>query len=116
MSRLTRAELVDLVRRLVESLGDGGLSRATVIEAENALKAEAATLSDGWKNGSYRLLDGHLLATVKPPLSAPTFRPDAWTWSVWHLYEGFVGGGPAATEHEAQQAALDAAKELAGGE
>ena len=44
MTRLTRAELVDLVRRLVESLGDGGLSRATVIEAERALKAEDATL------------------------------------------------------------------------
>ena len=45
MSRLTRAELVDLVRRLVESLGDGGLSRATVIEAKRALKAEEAALT-----------------------------------------------------------------------
>ena len=45
MTRLTRAELVDLVRRLVESLGDGGLSRATVIEAERALKAEEAALA-----------------------------------------------------------------------
>ncbi len=40
MTRLTRAELVDLVRRLVESLGDGGLSRTLCIEAERALKAE----------------------------------------------------------------------------
>lgn len=44
-TRLTRAELVDLVRRLVESLGDGGLSRAMVIEAERALKAEEAALT-----------------------------------------------------------------------
>ena len=112
MTRLTRAELVDLVRRLVESLGDGGLSRTLCIEAERALKAEEEALNHGWKNGSYRLHDEKLLMTVKPPLSAPTFRPDAWTWSVWHLYEGFVGGGPAATETEAQQAALDAARRL----
>ena len=44
MTRLTRAELVDLVRRLVESLGDGGLSRTLCIEAERALKAEEAAL------------------------------------------------------------------------
>jgi hypothetical protein len=42
MTCLTRAELVDLVRRLVESLGDGGLSRTLCIEAERALKAEEA--------------------------------------------------------------------------
>ena len=44
MTGLTRADLVDLVRRLVESLGDGGLSRTTVIEAERALRAEDAAL------------------------------------------------------------------------
>jgi hypothetical protein len=41
MTHLTRADLVDLVRRLVESLGDGGLSRTLCIEAERALTAEA---------------------------------------------------------------------------
>ena len=46
MTRLTRAELVDLVRRLVESLGDGGLSRTLCIEAERALKAEYAALAE----------------------------------------------------------------------
>jgi hypothetical protein len=44
MTRLTRAELVDLVRRLVESLGDGGLSRTLCIEAERVLKAEEAAV------------------------------------------------------------------------
>jgi hypothetical protein len=46
MTRLTRAELVDLVRRLVESLGDGGLSRTLCIEAERALKAEDSALAE----------------------------------------------------------------------
>jgi len=48
MTRLTRAELVDLVRRLVESLGDGGLSRTLCIEAERALKAEEAAVELEW--------------------------------------------------------------------
>jgi hypothetical protein len=50
-------------------------------------------------------------------MNTPTFRPDSWTWSIWHLYEGCVDGfcksGAAATEHEAQTAALDAARRLA---
>ena len=40
MTRLTRAELVDLVRRLVESLNDEGAYSHLCIEAERALKAE----------------------------------------------------------------------------
>ena len=51
MTRLTRAELVDLVRRLVESLGDGGLSRTLCIEAERALKAEEEALDAASKGG-----------------------------------------------------------------
>jgi hypothetical protein len=54
MTRLTRAELVDLVRRLVESLGDGGLSRTLCIEAERALKAEEAAPVDGTQDAAFR--------------------------------------------------------------
>jgi hypothetical protein len=54
MTRLTRAELVDLVRRLVESLGDGGLSRTLCIEAERVLKAEEAALKDGTQDAAFR--------------------------------------------------------------
>ena len=46
MTRLTRAELVDLVRRLVESLNDEGAYTHLCIEAERALKAEYDALAE----------------------------------------------------------------------
>lgn len=64
MTRLTRAELMDLVRRLVESLGDGGLSRTTVIEAERALRAEDAALTVDYE--ADRAFDA-----LQPSLGAP---------------------------------------------
>ncbi len=115
MTRLTRAELVDLVRRLVESLGDGGLSRTLCIEAERALKAEEAALKDGWRSrGSslYQAKEDRLL-TVEPEIVGPR-----WQWAVNGFLPGmktmqYLASGYASTEAEAQAAALDAARRLA---
>ena len=113
MSRLTRAELVDLVRRLVESLGDGGLSRATVIEAERVLKAEEA--DDGevaWIPGSsHTWAVAGLLVEVVPKRDV-TASEMPWTWRI-RQRDNLVGWGEACTENKAQQAALDAARRLA---
>lgn len=121
MTRLTRAELVDLVRRLVESLGDGGLSRATVIEAERALKAEEAEEAEeadgvvAWIPGSSHTwaVAGLLVEVV--PIRDVTASKMPWTWRI-RQRDKLVGWGEARTESEAQTAALDAAKELADGE
>jgi hypothetical protein len=112
MTRLTRAELVDLVRRLVESLGDGGLSRTLCIEAERALKAEEGTRE--WRSaGSHLYMQetDHLL-TTRPSIGA------MWLWEVQgetpsDVQNGLLASGYASTEAEAQQAALDAARRLA---
>ena len=115
MTRLTRAELVDLVRRLVESLGDGGLSRTLCIEAERALKAEES--DGGWQSlGSqlYRAKEDQLL-TVQPETGSDSGK---WAWEVTGSRPGlktlqWLDVGAADTEHEAQQAALGAARRLA---
>jgi hypothetical protein len=113
MTRLTRAELVDLVRRLVESLGDGGLSRTLCIEAERALKAEEAALKDSveWRPGSSHTwaVQGFLVE-VRPKDLAVNERQ--WSWSVRQRSK-LLCWGERATEAEAQQAALDAARRLA---
>lgn len=116
MTRLTRAELVDLVRRLVESLGDGGLSRATVIEAERALKAEEADGGFRSRGSSLYQRQTDRLLTVEPEIVGPR-----WQWTVNGCLPGmrtmqYLAEGYALTESEAQQAALNAAKELADGE
>lgn len=112
MTRLTRAELVDLVRRLVESLGDGGLSRATVIEAERALKAEEADGGVAWIPGSsHTWAVAGLLVEVVPKRDV-TASEMPWTWRI-RQRDKLVGWGEARTENHAQQAALDAARRLA---
>ena len=112
MTRLTRAELVDLVRRLVESLGDGGLSRATVIEAERALKAEEADGGVAWIPGSsHTWAVAGLLVEVVPKRDV-TASEMPWTWRI-RQRDNLVGWGEARTENHAQQAALDAARRLA---
>jgi hypothetical protein len=100
------------VRRLVESLGDGGLSRTLCIEAERALKAEES--DGGWQSlGSQLYLQetDHLL-TTRPSIG------DLWLWEVRgktaeDVENGFLASGYASTEAEAQAAALDAARRLA---
>jgi hypothetical protein len=113
MTRLTRAELVDLVRRLVDAERNGGaLSHAVFIEAERALKTEETTKE--WRSaGSHLYLQeiDHLL-TTRPSIGA------MWLWEVRgetavDVENGLLASGYASTEAEAQQAALDAAKELA---
>jgi hypothetical protein len=104
--------LVDLVRRLVESLGDGGLSRTLCIEAERALKAEEGQKE--WRSaGSHLYLQetDHLL-TTRPSIGA------LWLWEVRgetaeDVENGLLASGYASTESEAQQAALDAARRMA---
>ena len=112
MTRLTRAELVDLVRRLVESLGDGGLSRTLCIEAERSLEAEEEAVEE-WasRGGSLYLRDTDRLLTVRP------FSLERWHWFVEGMLphddgSGTLASGHASTEAEAQQAALDAARSL----
>lgn len=112
-ARLTRAELVDLVRRLVESLGQGGLSRATVIEAERALKAEAEEEEVvAWIPGSsHTWAVAGLLVEVVPKRDV-TASALPWTWRI-RQRDKLVGWGEARTENHAQQAALDAARRMA---
>ena len=114
MTRLTRAELVDLVRRLVGSLGDGGLSRTLCIEAERVLKAEEAHEASLWRQSDEgcktRDEDGCSL-TVYP-------QSDRWCWtairSTTDWYKETTGWS--FTEKDAQAAALTAAKEMADDE
>jgi hypothetical protein len=113
MTRLTRAELVDLVRRLVESLGDGGLSRTLCIEAERALKAEEADGGFRSRGSSLYQRQTDRLLTVEPEIVGPR-----WQWAVNGFKPGlatmqWLASGYASTEAEAQQAALDAARRLA---
>ena len=115
MTRLTRAELVDLVRRLVESLGDGGLSRAMVIEAERALEAEEEEEAEevvAWIPGSsHTWAVAGLLVEVVPKRDV-TASEMPWAWRI-RQRDKLVGWGIAPTENHAQQAALDAARRLA---
>jgi hypothetical protein len=112
MTRLTRAELVDLVRRLVESLNDEGAYSHLCIEAERALKAEEDALKDGveWRPGSSHTwaVQGFLVE-VRPKDIAVNERQ--WSWSVRQRSK-LLCWGERATEAEAQAAALDAARRL----
>jgi hypothetical protein len=113
MTRLTRAELVDLVRRLVESLGDGGLSRTLCIEAERALKAEEVDGGFQPRGSSLYQRQTDRLLTVEPEIVGPR-----WQWTVNGFLPGmktmqYLAEGYASTESEAQQAALDAARRMA---
>jgi hypothetical protein len=111
MTRLTRAELVDLVRRLVESLNDEGAYSHLCIEAERALKAEEGTLAERldsatpvveWeqRQGSYIHDDGvHELRVY--------LWGDEWHW---HTVVEYRANGTCATEAEAKSAAIAAAR------
>jgi hypothetical protein len=95
-----------------EKMGDGGLSRTLCIEAERVLKAEEEALKDGveWRPGSSHTwaVQGFLVE-VRPKDIAVNERQ--WSWSVRQRSK-LLCWGERATEAEAQQAALDAARRL----
>ena len=137
MTRLRRTELIDLVRRLVESLGDGGLSRTLCIEAERALKAEEAYEASLWRQSDEGCKTRKEAAQDETddvdPFSASyqrafvngcdvqIERENNGTWR-WHVRKSRtephalldamreIARGPAATESQAKMLALEVAR------